>query len=285
MSESLPPGIPRAEFEAVRDLLLRTCSFVLEPGKAYLLETRLAELAARRGFPTVVALLTQLRIAPTPDLERDVVEALLNGETLFFRDIHCFDALRKVVIPRLLELRAATKRLDIWCGACSTGQEAWSLAMMLDQLAAPLSGWTVRLLATDVSRRSVERARGGRYAQAEINRGLPAPMLIRHFQQDGVEWVVQDRLRSFVEFQEFNLKSAWLPLGGADIVLLRNVMIYWSESDACDLLRRVRQVLRPDGCLVLGGAETTMFLDRNFERWSDAAPCCFKVRPEPPGAR
>jgi chemotaxis protein methyltransferase CheR len=203
---------------------------------------------------------------------------MLNGETTFFRDVVCFDALRSIVLPRLIARRDTERRLQIWCAGCSTGQEPYSVAMFLAESFPHLVDWNVRILATDVSSLHLARARAGRYAQFEVNRGLPASLLVKHFDQDGSDWLIAPGLRSRVEFAELNLIDAWPVLPLMDIVLLRNVMIYWDLETKRTTLQKVRDVLRPDGCLILGAAETTYYVDDQFDRVSADSACCFRLR-------
>lgn len=274
MSETfrLGPG----DYAFVQELLREQTGFVLEPAKEYLLETRLGPVAERLGFETVARLLAHLRAASAPSLQRTAVEALVNGETTFFRDAACFDGLAATVLPRLLEQRAADCQLNVWCAGCSTGQEPYSLAMLLQEDFPQLAHWSVRLLATDVSRAHLERARAGRYAQFEVNRGLPAALLVKYFDQDGTEWTLCDALRRQVAFEELNLVQPWPALPPMDLVLMRNVMIYWSVETRREVLARVRRVLAPGGVLVLGAAETTWGVDEAFDRLGPS--CCFALR-------
>jgi chemotaxis protein methyltransferase CheR len=166
----------------------------------------------------------------------------------------------------LIAARAATRELVIWSAACSTGQEPYSLAMLLDRDFPELAGWDVRIVATDYSEAHLEKARAGRYSQYEINRGLPASLLVRWFQKRDDAWVVRPELRDRVELAAINLVTDWPPVGSVDLVLLRNVMIYWDDATKRAVLHRIRQVLAPHGALVLGTAETTLNLDERYAR-------------------
>jgi len=185
--------------------------------------------------------------------------------------------LRDVVLPGLCERRSYERRLRIWSAACSTGQEPYSLAMLLAESFPSLADWDVRIMATDVSSAHVARAKAGRYAQFEVNRGLPAPMLVKYFDQEGTEWVVDPAIRRRVTFAEMNLFHPWPDISSMDIVLLRNVMIYWDAKSKAETLGRMRDTLRADGCLVLGAAETTYYVHNGFERLGADSPCCFRV--------
>jgi chemotaxis protein methyltransferase CheR len=265
------------DFEHLSALLRARTGFVLEPDKVYLLETRLAELLSRNQLRDGSELVARLREGAESSLEQHVIEAMLNNETSFFRDIGFFHALEATVLPRLLAARAEERTLDVLCCACSTGQEPYSLAMLLAKRFPPLDDWRIRIVATDFNARNLERARRGRYNQFEVNRGLPASMLVRYFEQDAEGWVVRSELRERVEFQRSNLlEDAW-PLDEVDLLLLRNVMIYWDPDTKRAVLDRAARALRPHGCLALGGAETTYYLHDGFDRYASDTPCCFRL--------
>lgn len=253
-------------FANVRRLVLDRSGIVLDEGKEYLVESRLAPLARQSGFASVDDLINQVARTGFDTLHRQVVEAMTTNETTFFRDVHPFDALRKVILPELLTTRAATKTLSIWCGAASSGQEPYSIAILLREHFPQLKDWRITFLATDLSTAMLARARAGRYSQLEVNRGLPAPVLVKYFTKQGMEWHLKDDIRTMVEFRELNLVERWPVLGPFDVVFLRNVLIYFDVETKKEILGRVRKTLHPDGVLFLGGAETTMALDDGFTR-------------------
>src|SRR5262249_53053714 len=187
-------------------------------------------------------------------------------ETSFFRDIHPFDALRKTVIPDLVRARQSTRRLNIWCAASASGQEPYTVALLLKEYFPELKDWTVAIIATDISREMLRRSKEGRYSQVEVNRGLPINLLLKYFRQEGAFWQLRDDVRSMVDFQPLNLAAPWPQMPAMDLVLLRNVMIYFEVETKKSILRRVARVLRLDGYLVLGGAETTFALDDSYSR-------------------
>lgn len=255
-------------FAWVADVVRRRSAIQLEAGKEYLVESRLLPLARAAGLPDVDAFVRSVRGAPPltqPAAVEQVVEALTTNETSWFRDAQPFQALANHVVPELLEARGpfGAGPLRIWSAACSSGQEPYSIAMALADLVPPTS---LRIVATDLSQQMVDRARGGRYSQLEVNRGLPAPMLVKHFQRVGADWEVAAPLRQAITFAKHNLLEA-PPLGGPfDIVFLRNVLIYFDLATKRDVLRRVQQVVRPGGYLLLGAAETTIGIDDGWER-------------------
>ncbi|GAA2726582.1 CheR family methyltransferase [Cellulomonas aerilata] len=250
-------------FSFVADLVRQRSAIQLESGKEYLVESRLLPLARDAKLPTVDAYVRGLRSVPRQHEYDRVVEALTTNETSWFRDITPFKALTEHVVPELLAARPGTSSLRIWSAACSTGQEAYSVAMTLLDSAPQLR---VQITATDLSEEVLARGRVGRYSQLEVNRGLPAPMLVKHFTRAGTEWEISQRLRSAVTFSKNNLLHA-PPAGGPfDIVFLRNVLIYFDLATKRDVLRRAQSVVRPGGYLFLGAAETTIGIDDGWER-------------------
>ena len=254
------------DFEFVYRLVRDRSAVVLEAGKEYLVEARLTPVARNLNLGSIADLIGQLRAGPDDGLRTRVVEALVTTETSFFRDHRPFETLRTTVIPDLIRSRANERRLEIWCAACSTGQEPYSLAILLREHFPVLLGWRVSILATDLSGEVLRRARGGKYTQLEVNRGLPAALLVKYFRQHGTEWELADGVRRAVEFREMNLGRPWPPLPRMDLVFLRNVMIYFDVDTKKAILGRVSRLLRPDGYLALGAAETTLNLDSSFRR-------------------
>lgn len=203
---------------------------------------------------------------------------MTTNETSFFRDLHPFETLRTTVLPDVIARRASERRLHLWSAACSSGQEPYTIALVLREHFPALAGWTVRLVATDLSREILARARAGRYSQLEVNRGLPAPLLTKHFTREGMEWQLKDEVRRMVEFRELNLLEAWSGLADLDIVFIRNVLIYFDQDIKRGILGRVHRALRPGGYLFLGGAETTLNLDDRFERLHIGKTPCYRRR-------
>jgi len=203
-----------------------------------------------------------------------VVEALTTNETSFFRDIGPFEALRNQIFPELLASRAASRSLNIWCAASSSGQEPYSIAILVKEFFREHPGWMVRILATDISNQILAKAKTARFTQLEVGRGLPAPLLLKYFEKLGLEWQLKDEIRRMVEFRQMNLTQPWPPLHRMDVIFLRNVLIYFSVEAKKSILARVRQTLPPDGYLFLGGAETTLYLDDNFQQvYYNKTPC------------
>jgi chemotaxis protein methyltransferase CheR len=259
--------ISAATFDFVRTLICDQAGIILERDKQYLVEARLMPIARKQGFASADALVTQVSRTNDAALRQSVIEAMTTNETTFFRDGEPFEALRKHVIPDLLTQRAAVKELRIWCGAASTGQEPYSLAMLLLEDFPQLASWKVTIHATDLSEEVLARARKGRYTQLEVNRGLPITYLVKHFDKQGLEWELKPRVRERVNFEKLNLVKPWPGIMGPfDLVMLRNVMIYFDVPTKTQILDRMRRVLRSDGYLFLGSAETTMGIHDGYER-------------------
>ena len=252
-------------FDWVRQLVHRESAIVLAPGKEYLVEARLLPIARSMGLPDVGQLVDSVRNRPSPESTRKIVEALTTNETSWFRDGDPFTALTSTVLPSLLAARGPVERLQIWSAACSSGQEPYTIAMLLED-AMPGASTRVAITATDLSREMVERTRAGKFSQLEVNRGLPAPMLVRHFTRAGSEWQVSPSLRRKVTATECNLAAPLPRMGPFDVVYLRNVLIYFDLPTKQAILRRVRALMRPDGWLFLGAAETTLGVDDSWER-------------------
>ncbi len=271
-------ALTQQDVDYVRALVFDRSAIVLEADKGYLVDARLAPVAREAGLPSVQHLVNRLRVERPNGLHTRVVEALTTNETSWFRDIQPFEALKTHVLPGLIERRAAARRLTIWSAACSSGQEAYTIAMMLAQDVPALAGWTIRIVATDLSTEMVNRTKAGRYSQLEVNRGLPARYL-RFFRRVGVEWQVDDALRGKIDAFPMNLATAWpATLPTFDIIFLRNVLIYFNVPTKRDILGRARRQMHADGALFLGGAETPLNLDDNFERVPLAQAGCYRLR-------
>jgi chemotaxis protein methyltransferase CheR len=273
--------LAQAEFTVISQLVRQHAAIVLEPGKEYLVESRLASLAAREGQGDFGRLVTALQQDRSGRLLTEVVDAMTTNETLFFRDGHPFEALRHQLVPQLLALRAPERRISVWCGASSSGQEPYTIAMVLREELDKHPGWDVDLLATDINAEMLARTEEGLYSQLEVNRGLPIAMLMKHFDKKGTHWQVKEPLRRMVRTQLLNLAAPFPPLGAFDVVFLRNVLIYFDPEVKKQVLDRVRAVLRPDGYLFLGGSETTLTIDDTWERVSLGQSTAYRPKERP----
>jgi chemotaxis protein methyltransferase CheR len=270
---TLHPG----DFNYIRDLVRRHSAIVLETDKAYLIEMRLAPLVRQAGVASLREFIALLRTPSGLPLHRQVVEAITTHETSFFRDLHPFEALKTSILPELLAKRRSLN-LTIWCAACSSGQEPFSIAMLVREHFPTLAANRIRIIATDLSGAILARAREGLYSQIEVNRGLPAMLLTRYFDKQGLHWRIKPEIRRMVEFQQNNLAESWPPIPPLDIVFLRNVLIYFDVDTKKAILAKVRNVLKPDGYLFLGSSETTLNLDAAFEPLSLGKSLCYQLR-------
>src|SRR5262249_52577689 len=272
-------ALSSASFEFVRTVLRQHSAYCLEEDQVYLVETRLLPVARRLGFDSVEDVLLRLRVRRNERLIGELVEAMTINETSFFRDGHPFEVLRQVVLPELVRRRIGTRCLTIWSAACSSGQEPFSVALLLRHSFPALSGWNIRLIASDLSGAMLDRAREGCYSDFEVSRGVPSELLEAYFARQEKGWQIRDEIRCMVEFRPINLNGVWPGLPPLDLVLLRNVLIYFDMRVKQQILGQVRQVLQPDGYLLLGGAETTHNLDDGFLPDRSAQGGFFRLRP------
>ncbi|HEX7243459.1 MAG TPA: CheR family methyltransferase [Longimicrobiaceae bacterium] len=277
--------IARADYELLGRVLQENSGLSLGEGKEYLLESRLAPVAACLGYPGLEGLVQALRRGAPAPVVKSVCEAMTTNESLFFRDGTPFTLLREKVLPALVAARQHTRRLRIWCAAASTGQEPYSVAMTLAGMVPALSGWSVEILATDYSRAALGRAREGVYNHFEVQRGLPIQMLLKHFRQEGNDWRISDEMRRAVTFREANLLDPFGGLGTFDLVFCRNVLIYFDVQTKRDVLERMARVMAPDGYLFLGAAETAVGLTDRVSRVNALPASIYQVAGASPVAR
>ncbi len=251
-------------FAFICDLVRAKSAIVLEPSKTYLVESRLNPVAREHGMESIDQLVAALKQPGATKLTQKVIEAMTTNETSFYRDIHPFDAMRQQILPELIAKRSSERTINIWSNACSSGQEVYSIAMLIKDHFPQLLGWKVRFLATDLSTQILDKAREGLFNQTEVNRGLPMPLLLKNFEKKGLQWQIKEDIRKMVEFRVVNLIEPFPMLPAFDIVFLRNVLIYFSPQTKREILEKVQKVMRPDGFLFLGGAETTMNLNVSF---------------------
>ena len=257
-------GDDALSFEFLRDVVRRGAGIVLTAEQEYLVHLRLGPLLRQEKLGSVGELVTRLRQETTPELRKRVVEAFTTNETSFFRDVDCFNTLRDAILPGLIERRRTEKRLTIWSAASSSGQEIYSIGMTLRESFPEITSWSIRLIASDLHADMLERTRAGSYSQIEVNRGLPAPMLTKYFRRDRTEWQIADELRKMVETVAANLTQQWPSLPTMDLIFLRNVLIYFDNETKKTILKKARALLRSDGFLLLGTAETPMLLGNWF---------------------
>lgn len=254
---SVAPDLGADGFAYLCELVRTRSAIVLGEEKRYLVEARLGPVARAAGLAGLGALVHSLRLGRDPNLEARVVEAMTTNETSFFRDRSPFEALRSQVLPERIRANGARRQLAIWSAACSTGQEPYSVAMLLDAAFPELAAWHVDILATDLSTNAIQRAEAARYSTLEVNRGLTPVQLRTYFHAEGAGFRLSERIRSRVRFQRLNLAGTWPLLARQDVILLRNVLIYFDLPTRRRILGEARARLRPGGYLVLGAAETT----------------------------
>jgi len=257
------------DFDFLCRLLRERSGLVLTRDKAYLLESRLLPVARKRGLKSLDELVIQLRLRPVSDLARDIVEAMTTNESFFFRDIKPFEQFKSYVLPALLRTRASRRQIRIWSAACSSGQEPYTLAILLAEQQAQLAGWTIDILATDLSTEILDKAQTGLYSQFEVQRGLPIQYLVKYFKQQGERWQIDASIRNRVRFRTFNLLDDPGSLGTFDLIFCRNVLIYFDQPTKSVVLDRLSRVLAPDGYLFLGGAETVLGITDKFQAVSE----------------
>lgn len=243
------------DYAYLRELVMGQSANLIDPSRNTLFDTRLTPIARYSGAASLEDFVQMLKVRKPAHLHRAVAEAMTINETSFFRDVRPFDMLRQIVLPQLIERRMEQRRLRIWSAASSTGQEAYSLAMTLAEYFPQIADWDIKIVGTDISRQVVEYAQDGRYRRLEVNRGLPARMLLKYMVREGEEWQVCDRIRSMCTFQYANLCASLAHLPEFDLVLLRNVLLYFSQKDRTVLFAEIHRRIAWDGYLVLGNAE------------------------------
>ncbi len=253
------------DFELIAQLLKERSGLALNKEKAYLLESRLNPVARKWNFSGFDELAQAIRTNKDEALLVDVTEAMTTNESFFFRDQRPFEQFNDIVLPHLLEARAAKRSFRIWSAACSSGQEPYTLAMLLKKHADKLAGWRVEIVATDLSNEILDKAKEGLYSQFEVQRGLPITLLVKHFVQVGDRWQIDDSLTKMIKFQQFNLLGDLSSLGRFDVVFCRNVLIYFDMPTKTQVLEGIADLLPPDGFLYLGGAETVLGTTDRFQ--------------------
>ena len=265
-----------ADFTFVSALVRREAAIVLAPGKEYLVEARLIPVARQVGAASVAEFLANLQRRPNPADQRRIIDALTTNETSWFRDREPFSALTDVVLPELVRTRGTNRKLRLWSAASSSGQEAYSLAITLQENLP--TGWSYEIMGSDISTEMIKRAEAAEYSQVEVNRGLPAAQLVQYFERAGAHWRITPALRRNVSFKLMNLTAPLPPLPPFDVIFLRNVLIYFDVATKKSVLRNVARLLRPDGWLFLGAAETTIGIDDNYERVAAGRTSAYRVR-------
>ncbi|MFN4008881.1 MAG: CheR family methyltransferase [Pannonibacter sp.] len=253
------------EYEFLKRFLKERSGLVLSDDKQYLVESRLVPVARKNNIDTLSGLVMAMQRGGNAVLANAVVEAMTTNESFFFRDKTPFEHFNNIMLPAMLEKRASSRSVKIWCAAASTGQEPYSLGICLKEAAHKVAGWRFRILGTDLSSEVLEKAKAGIYSQFEVQRGLPIQMLLKYFAQQGDLWQINPDLRAMIEWRKLNLLENFSHLGEFDIVFCRNVLIYFDQQTKIDILQRIAKMMPEDGFLVLGAAETVVGLTDAFQ--------------------
>ena len=270
-------SVSESDFNYIRDLVLERSAIVIEDGKEYLVESRVGPVAKNEGFDTIDQLIDAVRNNSRNGLPDKIVEALTTNETSFFRDVHPFETFKNVILPELLKTRKTARAVNIWCGASSSGQEPYSIAMLIKENFPILLDWKLTFISSDISHEMLDRCRSGEFSQLEVNRGLSAPLLIKYFEKNGVNWSIKKELREMISFQQINLSEPLPYLPKMDIIFMRNVLIYFDVETKKRIFSQIRSILQPDGFLFLGAAESTLNLDDAFERMDLKHSGCYRL--------
>jgi len=256
-------------FEYYKNLLKQKSGLVITPDKAYLLDSRLTPIAKKHGIADIEVMADKMKSSNDATLINAVVEAMTTNETSFFRDARPFDMFRDVLMPEMLQRRANSRRIRIWSAACSSGQEPYTLAMLLKEMGAKLQGWTIEIVATDISHEILEQAKKAQYSQFEVQRGLPIQLLMKYFDQAGDKWALSEEIKKMVQFKYFNLLDPFTAMGPFDIVFCRNVLIYFDTETKTKIFEKLEKVMAKDSFLLLGGAETVFGITDLFKSVPD----------------
>lgn len=267
-----------SDFKYIADLVKKEAGITLDTGKEYLVESRVDPVARTLGFQDIASFVLHLQRSIDNTQRRQVVESLTTHETSFFRDVEPFEALRAEIIPAIIERQREAKEISIWCGAASSGQEPYSLCMLIREHFPMLSSWKIRFIATDISTSILAKAKAGIFNQIEVNRGLPVRLLAKYFKKAEQNWIIEPEIREMVTFSELNLLHSYSSIPPCDLVMLRNVLIYFDIETKRQILTKVSNILRPECCLFLGTAETTLNLSDYYERVSFAKTSCYRKK-------
>jgi chemotaxis protein methyltransferase CheR len=257
-----------ADYDFLRKFLKEKSGLDLSADKQYLVESRLVPLARKAGMAGLDELIQKVK-SGNAALCGDVVEAMTTNETFFFRDKTPFDHLRDVVLPEMIAARSTRRSLRIWCAAASTGQEPYSIAMVIKEMSAQLAGWRVEIVGTDISQQVLEKSKSGLYTQFEVQRGLPIQLLVKYFKQVGDMWQIAPELRAMIQYKPLNLLTDFSHMGKYDIIFCRNVLIYFDQDMKTQIFGRLAKCMEPDGFLALGAAETVVGLTDGFKPHAD----------------
>ncbi len=269
--------IQPSDFKYISEFIKNASGIVLQPGKEYLVENRLEILSRNLKLENIETLVKKLQQATSSDLSQKVIDALTTNETSFFRDKHPFESLKKAILPDIIKKRSAIKQINIWCAASSSGQEPYTIAMVLKEMSYLLENWKINFIASDISEEMLERCRQGIYTQMEVGRGLPPNLLPKFFSRHQNSWQVKPDLRKMIDFRSFNLCKQWPFMPSMDIIFLRHVLVYFNDSMKKEIFGKVRRLLKPDGFLFVGSGDNPEILDKNFIRKEFSTSACYKI--------
>ncbi len=259
-------SLNKKAFQYICNLVFKQAAIILSEDKEYLVETRLSPLAAKSGFGSVNDFIHSISKSPTEAIKQKITEAITTNETSFFRDQYLFEEIRDSIIPEIIKNNEDSRGFKIWCAASSTGQEPYSLAMLIDDSFPQLDGWDIEIIATDINCDVLSKAKSGIFSQIEVNRGLPARLLSKYFKKEGAFWMIDEGLKSRIQFSQINLAGRWGNLPIFDLVLMRNVLIYFNSDTKQEILKKAKQHLKPQGFLLLGTAESLVGLDVDLSK-------------------
>ena len=256
--------ISASDFEFVRDFLYKGSGLSITMDKAYLLESRLNPIIKKHQMSGIGDVISKLR-ANDLAVKNQVIEAMTTNETFFFRDTHPFDRFRDVILPKIIEKKAPGSTIRIWCAACSSGQEPYSLGIILKENAAKYAGYKFEIIGTDISKDILDTAKAGKYSQFEVQRGMPIQLLVKYFRQEGADWFINDDIKSMIKYDSFNLLDPMTKFGTLDVIFCRNVLIYFDPQTKGKVLAELHAHMAKHGFLFLGGAETVIGITDQFK--------------------
>jgi len=253
------------DFDVYKNMLYAKSGYVITIDKAYLLESRLAPVIKKHGIANMDLLTMKMRRHPPTALVDDIVDAMTTNETMFFRDQQPFDKFRDVIVPGIIKAKGPNCTIRIWSAACSSGQEPYTLGIMMKENALKWAGVKFEIIATDLSREILDQAKAGKYSQFEVQRGMPIMMLVKYFTQTGETWTIKDDIKNMVQFRQFNLLDPMEQFGTFDVIFCRNVLIYFDQQTKGKILEKMAKRVHKHGYLLMGGAETVLGITQAFK--------------------
>jgi len=266
------------DFRYIQKFVKEISGIHLEEDKTYLIESRLSHIIEGEKFPSFKELIFKLRNENFNGFHQKIIEAMTTNETSFFRDVHPFETFKNFILPEFIEKRKYEKNIKIWSAACSTGQEPYSIAMILNEKFGNVFGWNVNIKASDISAEMISRCKCGSYNCLEISRGLSNDMLERYFSKKENNWIIKDELKNMIDFFQMNLVSEWPFDNKIDVIFMRHVLIYFDIETRKNIMAKIKKIIKPDGYLILGVGETTYNIDEDFECVQIDKTSCYKLK-------